>query len=208
MLNGVTIIDPARIDIRGDVQVGRDSIIDINCVLIGPTSIGGNVKIAPNCVISASDIGDDSHIHAHTVIENTVVGEQVNIGPFARLRPGTVLADDVKIGNFVETKNARLGKGTKASHLSYVGDAEVGSNTNIGAGVITVNYDGAYKHKTDIGDDVFVGSDSQLIAPIQIADGATIGAGSTITSNVEKDQLAISRGRQRQIDGWQRPRKD
>jgi bifunctional UDP-N-acetylglucosamine pyrophosphorylase/glucosamine-1-phosphate N-acetyltransferase len=208
MESGVTIIDPNRIDIRGDVQIGIDSVIDINAVIIGPTVIGSNVSIAPNCTITASEIGDNTRIHANTVIDQTKIGEFVNVGPFARLRPGTQLNNGVRIGNFVETKNAMLDKGAKVNHLSYVGDAVVGENTNIAAGVITCNYDGAYKHQTIIGKDVFVGSDSQLVAPIEIEDGATIGAGSTITSNVKKDQLAISRARQRLINGWKRPKKD
>lgn len=204
---GVTIIDPNRIDIRGDVSIGSDTVIDINVVLEGPSQIGSNVSIAPNCVISASEIGDNSHIHSNSVLDQVVIGEQVNVGPFARLRPGTRLGDQVRIGNFVETKNAQLDVGAKANHLSYVGDSTVGKNTNIGAGVITCNYDGANKHQTSIGDDVFVGSDSQLVAPVEIEDGATIGAGSTITSKVEKNRLAISRAKQRQIDGWKRPKK-
>ena len=205
MAAGVTILDPARIDIRGEVEVGSDTVIDINCVIEGPTKIGRNVKVSPNCVISASTIEDGSCIHPNSVIENAVIGSNVNVGPFARLRPGTELGDGVRIGNFVETKNATLAAGAKANHLSYVGDSTVGKNTNIGAGVITCNYDGAFKHQTRIGDDVFVGSDSQLVAPVEIADGATIGAGSTITGDVGKQQLAISRGRQRLIDGWKRP---
>ena len=208
MENGVTIIDPSRIDIRGEVSVGQDTVIDVNCVIQGPTQIGSHVQIAPNSCISASKIGDGCAIHANSVIENAVLGKNVNVGPFARLRPGTDLADDVRIGNFVETKNAKLDQGAKANHLSYVGDATVGAKTNIGAGVITCNYDGANKHQTTIGADVFVGSDSQLVAPVVIEDGATIGAGSTITSKVNKNQLAISRGRQRQIDDWQRPQKN
>ncbi len=208
MAEGVTLIDPARIDIRGEVEIGQDTIIDINTVIIGPTKIGRGVNIAPNCVISDSNIGDGSNIHANSVVEQTSIGESVNVGPFARLRPGTELGDEVRIGNFVETKNAKLATGAKANHLSYVGDATVGANTNIGAGVITCNYDGANKHQTKIGSDVFVGSDSQLVAPVEIAEGATIGAGSTITANVDKNQLAISRGRQRQINNWQRPKKE
>jgi len=183
-------------------------VIDINVVIEGPTTIGSNVHISANCVINASEIGDNAIIHSHTVIESAQLGEEVNVGPFARLRPGTKLNKKVKIGNFVETKNAVLDQGAKVNHLSYVGDATVGRDTNIGAGVITCNYDGAYKHKTTIGKNVFVGSDSQLVAPVEIEDGATIGAGSTITTNVEKDKLAISRGRQRQISGWQRPSKE
>lgn len=207
MDSGVTLLDPSRVDIRGEVEIGEDTIIDINVVIQGPTKIGSNVSIAPNCVITQSTLQDNVVVHANTVIENALLGKGVNVGPFARLRPGTELADNVKIGNFVETKNAQLATGAKVNHLSYVGDATIGRNTNIGAGVITCNYDGANKHKTIIGDDVFVGSDSQLVAPVSIADGATIGAGSTITSNVEKNQLAISRAKQRQIDGWQRPQK-
>lgn len=207
MASGVTMLDPNRVDIRGEVSIGPDTIIDVNVVIEGPTTIGRNVSIAPNCVITASHIADNVSIHPNTVIEQAELDQGVNVGPFARLRPGTKLSANVKIGNFVETKNAHLDKGAKVNHLSYVGDATVGRNTNIGAGVITCNYDGANKHKTTIGKDVFVGSDSQLVAPLEIEDGATIGAGSTITNKVKKDQLAISRGRQRQIDGWQRPTK-
>ena len=207
MAEGVTLMDPARIDIRGEVEIGPDTTIDINTVIVGPSKIGSNVNIGPNCMISASTIGNGTTIHANSVIESSSIHEQVNIGPFARLRPGTELLNKVKIGNFVETKNARLEAGAKVNHLSYVGDATVGQDTNIGAGVITCNYDGADKHKTDIGRDVFVGSNSQLVAPVVIGDGATIGAGSTITSDVEAQALAISRARQRKIQGWQRPEK-
>ena len=205
MRDGVTIIDPSRIDIRGLVSIGADTIVDVNCVIEGKTQIGSNVQIGPNCHIINSEIADGVQIYANTVIENAVVGARSHLGPFARLRPGSKLADGVKIGNFVETKNAQLSFGTKVNHLSYVGDAKVGENTNIGAGVITCNYDGANKHKTEIGKDVFVGSDCQLIAPVKIEDGATVGAGSTITSNVAEGVLAISRGKQREIKGWQRP---
>ncbi|MFQ3245590.1 MAG: bifunctional UDP-N-acetylglucosamine pyrophosphorylase/glucosamine-1-phosphate N-acetyltransferase [Arenicella sp.] len=207
MNNGVTIMDPARIDLRGDIEVGSDSVIDVNVVLQGRVRIGRNVTIAPNCIITDSILADNVTVHSNTVIEGSELGADVNVGPFARLRPGTKLADKVKIGNFVETKNAQLDVGAKVNHLSYVGDATVGSNTNIGAGVITCNYDGANKHKTTIGKDVFVGSNSQLVAPVEIEDGATIGAGSTITTKVEANKLAISRGKQRQIDGWTRPTK-
>ncbi len=207
MREGVTIIDPARIDIRGDVAIGEDTIIDVNVVIEGETTIGSDVKIAPNCVISNSTIANGVTIHANTVIENATIASGTQVGPFARLRPGTQLGENVKIGNFVETKNAQLSTGAKVNHLSYVGDATVGSNTNIGAGVITCNYDGANKHKTTIGADVFIGSDSQLVAPVIVHDGATIGAGSTITSEVSPEALAISRGRQRELKGWQRPKK-
>jgi len=207
MDGGVTIIDPARVDIRGEVEIEADTILDINVVIQGPTRIGSGVYVAPNCVIADSLIADGVNIHPNTIIESAELGQNVNVGPFARLRPGTKLANSVKIGNFVETKNAQLDEGAKVNHLSYVGDATVGSNTNIGAGVITCNYDGANKHKTTIGKDVFVGSDSQLVAPVEVHDGATIGAGSTITAKVEANKLAISRGKQRQIDGWKRPTK-
>ncbi len=205
MLSGVTIMDPERLDIRGDVNIGMDSVIDINVVISGNTTIGQGVTIYPNCVISDCQIGDGTVIFANTVLEQSSIGDNNQIGPFARIRPGSSLADDVKIGNFVETKKASIRHGAKVNHLSYVGDASVGQNTNIGAGVITCNYDGANKHQTVIGDNVFVGSDCQLVAPVEIGDGATIGAGSTITTNVNKDVLAISRGKQREIKGWQRP---
>ncbi len=207
MRAGVTIIDPTRIDIRGDVEIGEDSVIDVNVVIEGPCNIGKNVSIAPNCVIKSAKIHEGVTVHANTVIEDAEVCTGTQVGPFARLRPGTVLRENVKIGNFVETKNATLDSGAKVNHLSYVGDASVGSNTNIGAGVITCNYDGANKHKTKIGADVFVGSDCQLVAPITIEDGATIGAGTTVTSNVSANVLAISRTKQREISGWQRPQK-
>ncbi|RBP53605.1 bifunctional UDP-N-acetylglucosamine diphosphorylase/glucosamine-1-phosphate N-acetyltransferase GlmU [Arenicella xantha] len=205
MEQGVTLRDPSRIDIRGDVTIGADTIIDVNVVIEGPTHIGRHVTIAPNCIITASRIADSVKIHANTVIEQTEISSGANVGPFARLRPGTTIGENARIGNFVETKNSKLAEGAKVNHLSYVGDATVGRNTNIGAGVITCNYDGANKHQTTIGNDVFVGSDCQLVAPVEIEDGATIGAGSTITQHVGKNQLAISRGRQRQISGWQRP---
>ena len=202
---GVTIIDPARIDIRGEVSVEPDTIIDINVVLQGPTSIGRNCHIGANSFINACVIDDDVSVHPNCVIEQSKISSGANIGPFARLRPGTELAENVRIGNFVETKNAVIAAESKVNHLSYVGDAQVGRDTNIGAGVITCNYDGANKHKTIIGNEVFVGSDCQLIAPVEIQDGATVGAGSTITSKVGTKQLAISRAKQRLINGWQRP---
>lgn len=205
MKSGVTIIDPQRLDIRGDVSIGTDTIIDINNVIEGNCQIGSHVQIGPNCHIINSHIKDGVQIHANTVIENASVGANSQVGPFARLRPGSKLSEGVKIGNFVETKNATLATGSKINHLSYVGDASVGKNTNIGAGVITCNYDGANKHRTEIGENVFVGSDCQLVAPVTIEDEATIGAGSTITTSVSEGMLAISRGKQREIKGWQRP---
>ena len=176
-------------------------------MLQGPTNIGRNCYIGPNTVISASTIGEGVTVHPNCVIDQSKISRGVNIGPFARLRPGTDLSENVRIGNFVETKNASIAAESKVNHLSYVGDASVGQNTNIGAGVITCNYDGANKHQTLIGNDVFVGSDSQLVAPVEIEDGATIGAGSTITNDVGPQQLAISRAKQRMINNWQRPTK-
>ncbi len=202
---GVTLRDPARLDVRGDVHFGQDCMVDINVVLEGDVTVGDNVTIGPGCVIRNARIGDHSHIHPHSVIENSVLGRHCNVGPFARLRPHTELADNVRIGNFVEIKKSSLDEGAKVNHLAYVGDSSVGRQTNIGAGVITCNYDGANKHRTEIGNDVFVGSDCQLVAPVRIADGATIGAGSTITRNIDKPGLVVSRARQQTIPGWKRP---
>jgi bifunctional UDP-N-acetylglucosamine pyrophosphorylase/glucosamine-1-phosphate N-acetyltransferase len=204
---GVTLRDPARLDIRGSVECGRDVVIDINVILEGKITIGSDVKIGPNCVISNSTIGDGVTILANTVIDDAVIGAGSRIGPFARIRPETELAEETHIGNFVEIKKAVIGKGSKVNHLSYVGDAKVGQNVNIGAGTITCNYDGANKHLTEIGDNVFVGSDTQLVAPIKIGDGVTIGAGSTITKDVEADVLVLSRSKQQTITGWKRPTK-
>lgn len=208
MRQGVTLADPARFDLRGDLQCGQDVEIDVNVVLEGRVSIASGVRIGPNCVIRDSRIGPGVEILANSVIEGAEIGEGAHVGPFARLRPGTVLAAHSKIGNFVETKNAKVGEGSKINHLSYVGDAELGRDVNVGAGTITCNYDGANKHKTIIGDGVFVGSNSSLVAPVQLGEGATIGAGSTITKDVAAQQLAVARGLQRNIDGWQRPRKN
>ncbi len=205
MQTGVTLIDPARVDFRGDINIGEDTIIDVNVVIEGTCNIGANVDIAPNCVIIDSEIADNVIVHANSVIENAKISQHCTIGPFARLRPGSQLAENVKIGNFVETKNAQLETGAKVNHLSYIGDADIGENTNIGAGVITCNYDGANKHKTKIGSNVFVGSDCQLVAPVTVDDDATIGAGSTVTADVSKGVLAISRAKQREINSWQRP---
>ena len=207
MREGLTIRDPARLDVRGDVQFGPDCVVDINVILEGTISVGKNVVIGPNCVIRNCVIGDHCHVHANSVLENATLGEACEVGPFARIRPETTLANRVKIGNFVEVKKSSLGVGSKANHLAYVGDSTVGHNVNIGAGVITCNYDGANKSQTVIGDNVFVGSDVQLIAPVEIGDGATIGAGSTITRNVEPGKLALSRPKQKSIDNWRRPLK-
>ena len=205
MSRGVTVLDPDRLDIRGEVQVGRDCVLDINVVLEGPVSLGDRVTIGSSSVIQDSVIGDDVVVHPNCVIQHAVIGGFCRIGPFARIRPGTVLGKQVSVGNFVEVKNSKLDAGAKVNHLSYVGDSTVGRNTNIGAGVITCNYDGARKHRTEIGDEVFVGSNSQLVAPVKIETGATIGAGSTITSDVPERTLAVTRSRQRHLKGWQRP---
>ena len=207
MLSGVTLRDPARIDVRGKVVVARDVEIDINVILEGNISIACNVSIGPNCILKNCSIGEGTIIAANTVIEDSVIGKDCNIGPFARIRPGTVLEEEAKIGNFVEVKKSRIGKHSKVNHLSYVGDSTLGDGVNIGAGTITCNYDGVNKYKTLIGDNVFIGSNTALVAPVSIAAGATIGAGSVITRDVALNQLAIARGRQANIDGWQRPKK-
>lgn len=207
MLAGTTLMDPARFDCRGSVHAGTDCVIDVNCVFEGDVTLGNGVIIGPNCVIKNSSIGDGSVIHANSVIEEAKLNQNCVIGPFARIRPGCEFAAEVKVGNFVEVKKASVGRGSKINHLSYVGDAELGADVNIGAGTITCNYDGANKFKTVIADEVFVGSNSALVAPVTIAAGATIAAGSTVTQNVEKQQLAVARARQRNIDDWHRPQK-
>lgn len=208
LLQGVSLRDPKRLDIRGELTVGQDVAIDINVVFEGKVSIGNKVSIGPNCVITDSNIADNVEIKANSVIENAVIANDCAIGPFARIRPGSNLAAGVKIGNFVETKKVTIGAGSKVSHLTYLGDAKIGKDVNIGAGTITCNYDGVNKFVTEIDDGVFVGSNSSLVAPIYIGEKATIGAGSVISKNVEKDQLAIARGKQRNLDGWQRPTKN
>ncbi len=205
MLQGVKLYDPARIDVRGDLQVGSDVEIDIGCLFEGDVTLADNVKIGANCVIRNSSIGSDSVIKPMTSIDEAIVGHRVSIGPFARIRPGTECADEVKIGNFVETKKAKIGVGSKVSHLSYIGDTKMGARVNIGAGTITCNYDGVNKFQTIIEDDVFVGSDTQLVAPVRIARGSTIGAGSTITRNTPADRLTLSRSKQVTINAWKKP---
>ena len=207
MAQGVKLFDPARIDVRGEISVGRDVQIDVNCVFEGTVSLGDNVRIGANCVIRNTRIADASEIKPMTSIEDAIIGSNVSIGPFARIRPGTECDDDVKIGNFVETKKARIGKGSKVSHLSYIGDTEMGSEVNVGAGTITCNYDGVNKFKTIIEDGVFIGSDTQLVAPVRVARNATIGAGSTITHDVPADKLSLSRSKQVTLDGWSKPQK-
>ncbi|GAB2515192.1 bifunctional UDP-N-acetylglucosamine diphosphorylase/glucosamine-1-phosphate N-acetyltransferase GlmU [Microbulbifer agarilyticus] len=207
MTAGVTLLDPARLDVRGTLSCGADVSIDINCVFEGEVTLGDGVKIGPNCLLKNCQLAAGTVLEANSIIEDASVGEACTIGPFARLRPGTELANGAKVGNFVETKKAKIGLGSKVNHLSYVGDAEVGEGVNIGAGTITCNYDGVNKSKTIIGDGAFIGSNSALVAPVTIGSGATIGAGSTITREVSADELAVARGKQRNIGGWQRPTK-
>jgi bifunctional UDP-N-acetylglucosamine pyrophosphorylase/glucosamine-1-phosphate N-acetyltransferase len=204
MLAGATLADPLRVDIRGEVTVERDVFIDVNVVLIGHVHLGKRVKIGPNCLIRNSTIGADSEIHANCVLEYAVVGHSCRVGPFARLRPDAVLDRDVHIGNFVEVKNSRVGPGSKANHLSYLGDTTVGAAVNIGAGTITCNYDGANKWPTLIEDGAFIGSGSMLVAPVRIGAGATIGAGSTITESAADGKLTFTRARQTTIENWTR----
>ncbi|PKG75560.1 bifunctional N-acetylglucosamine-1-phosphate uridyltransferase/glucosamine-1-phosphate acetyltransferase [Shewanella sp. GutCb] len=205
MLEGANLRDPARIDIRGDVTVGMDVMIDINVIIEGKVIIGNNVTIGAGAILIDCEISDNAVIKPYSIIENAKVGVSASAGPFARLRPGAELKEDAHVGNFVEIKKAVLGKGSKAGHLAYIGDAQIGSGVNIGAGTITCNYDGANKFLTVIEDNVFVGSDTQLIAPVTIGKGATLGAGSTITKDVAADELVITRVKQRHISGWARP---
>lgn len=207
LLAGVSLRDPNRFDLRGEITHGKDVEIDVNVIIEGTVKLGNRVKIGAGCVIKNCVIGDDVEIKPYSVFEDAVIGEEAKIGPFARLRPGTELAAQTHIGNFVEVKKSQIGKGSKVNHLSYVGDSEIGANCNIGAGTITCNYDGVNKFKTVIGDDVFVGSDSQLVAPVTIAKGATIGAGTTVTKDIAENELVISRVPQRNIQGWKRPTK-
>lgn len=207
MHRGVSIMDPARFDLRGDLETDGDVLIDINVLLEGRVRIGSNVRIGANCCIRDTVIGDDVNILPNCVIENAVISNGCRIGPFSRIRPDTVLDENVHVGNFVEIKKSVLGKNSRANHLSYIGDSELGSNVNVGAGTITCNFDGARKHKTIIEDDVFIGSDTQLIAPVTIGAGATIAAGTTVTKDVASGTLAISRVEQKTVRKWKRPRK-
>ncbi len=207
MEDGVQIIDPARIDVRGHIQAGRDVCIDINVVLEGNVELGDRVSLGPGCLLKDCQLAAGTVVHAYSILEGVRTSGACEIGPFARLRPGTELAEGSRIGNFVEVKNTRMGEGSKANHLSYVGDAEVGDRVNIGAGTITCNYDGANKHLTRIEDDVFIGSDTQLVAPVTIGRGATIGAGSTISKDAPPGELTVSRAPQTTLPGWTRPQK-
>ena len=205
MLAGATLADPARIDIRGDIQVGRDVFIDINAVLIGKVHLAAGVKVGPNCVIANSKIGEGTEIFANSIIDHAIVAQKCRIGPFARLRPGTVMHAEVHIGNFVEVKNTEIGAGSKANHLTYLGDSRVGKDVNVGAGSITCNYDGANKWPTLIEDGAFIGSGTMMVAPVRIGAGATVGAGSTIASSTPDDKLVFERSHQIIKDNWKRP---
>jgi len=207
LATGVTVMDPTRVDIRGDISYGRDLTIDVNVVLEGQIKLGNNVSIGANCLIKDATLGDDVTLLPGTIIDGAVIGNAATIGPYARLRPGTVLADSVKIGNFVETKKAVMGNGSKANHLAYIGDATIGADVNIGAGTIFCNYDGVNKHTTTLGDNVFVGSNSVLVAPVELENGVFVAAGSVINRAVPSDNLAVGRAKQRNVTGWKRPAK-
>lgn len=208
MLAGVTLHDPARIDIRGPLSHGTDVVIDINVVFEGTNSLGSNVSIGAGCVLRNARIGDGVTVHPHSLIEGAQIAPGCSVGPFARLRPGTRMGEGAKIGNFVETKKADIGAHSKISHLSYVGDAVLGEDVNVGAGTITCNYDGVNKFETRIGDGAFIGSNTALVAPVTVGAHATVGAGSVITTTVPDDALAVARGKQRNIEGWKRPEKE
>jgi bifunctional UDP-N-acetylglucosamine pyrophosphorylase / glucosamine-1-phosphate N-acetyltransferase len=207
MLAGLTLADPARFDVRGAFTHGTDCFIDVNVLMEGTVKIGDRVRIGPNCVIRDTEIGDDTEVFPNCVLDSARIGARCNIGPFARFRPTSTLSDEVHVGNFVEVKNSTLAHGSKANHLTYVGDAQVGSRVNLGAGTIVANYDGANKHRTIVEDDVHTGSNSVLVAPITIGAGATVGAGSTVTKTVPPGKLTVARAKQVTIDGWQRPKK-
>jgi bifunctional UDP-N-acetylglucosamine pyrophosphorylase/glucosamine-1-phosphate N-acetyltransferase len=207
MRQGVSIADAMRLDIRGSLSCGNDVFIDINAVFEGQVTLGNGVSVGANCVLCDVSVADGSVIHPMSHVQGAVIGKDCSVGPYARLRPGTVLADGARIGNFVETKKANIGADSKVNHLSYIGDCDMGAEVNIGAGTITCNYDGINKHKTEIGKGVFVGSNSTLVAPLRIEEQGFVAAGSTVTSTVGKDELAVSRARQRNIKGWSRPDK-
>jgi len=207
MSKGLTIKDPSRFDCRGNLIFGKDCSVDINVVFEGENELGNNVLIAPNCIIKNAIIGDHTEIKASSIIENSIIGSHTTVGPFARIRPETKVGNYAKIGNFVEVKKSTIGDKSKVPHLSYVGDSSIGQDVNISAGVITCNYDGANKHQTIIEDGAFIGSDTQLIAPITVGKNATIGAGSTITQDAPSEKLTLSRKKQKTIDNWKRKKK-
>ncbi len=202
---GVTLMDPARLDVRGTLKCGRDVVIDVNCVFEGEVTLGDGVQVGANCVLRNASVAAGSRLDAFTLIDDAAVGEANRLGPFSRIRPGTTLARDVHVGNFVEIKNSQIDDGSKINHLSYVGDTTMGKKVNIGAGTITCNYDGANKHRTVIEDEVFVGSDTQLVAPVTVGKGATLGAGTTLTKDAPAGELTLSRAKQLTLNGWKRP---
>ena len=206
MSQGLHLVDPGRISVRGKLTVGKDVSVDVNCIFEGDVTLGNNTVIGANCIIRDTTIGDDTVIQPNTMLDGAQIANGCRVGPFARIRPGTQMADQVVVGNFVEVKKTRLGEGTKSSHLTYLGDAIIGSGVNVGAGTITCNYDGVNKHVTEIGDDVFIGSNTALVAPVTIGAGSTIAAGSTITKRVDDKSLAIARGRQKNLPDWKGPR--
>jgi bifunctional UDP-N-acetylglucosamine pyrophosphorylase/glucosamine-1-phosphate N-acetyltransferase len=205
--SGVTLADPGRIDVRGELECGRDVVIDVNCVFEGRVRLGDDVRIGPNCVLRNVSLAAGTVVHPFSLLEDAEVGANCRIGPYARLRPGAQLAQDVHIGNFVEIKASRIGAGSKANHLAYVGDSEVGARVNIGAGTITCNYDGVSKHRTIIEDECFIGSDATLVAPVRIARGSYIGAGSTISKDTPAGQLTVARAKQVSVPSWKPPKK-
>jgi bifunctional UDP-N-acetylglucosamine pyrophosphorylase/glucosamine-1-phosphate N-acetyltransferase len=207
MQQGVHLIDPNRFDLRGSLKCGQDVIIDVNVIIEGECELGDNVQLGAGCILKNTRIAAGTQVQAYSIFDNAIVGENTQIGPFARLRPGAKLANDVHIGNFVEVKNTSIGQGSKANHFSYLGDAEIGVECNIGAGTITCNYDGANKHKTVIEDQVFIGTNNSLVAPITIGQGATTGAGSTLTRDVAQHSLAVERSKQFEKANYQRPQK-
>src|SRR5574340_1005202 len=207
LAHGVTLADPARLDVRGRLFCGRDVGIDVGCIFEGDVTLGSNVQVGAYSIVRNASIADGTHIAPYSLIDDSEVGANCRIGPYARLRPGTRLHDEVHIGNFVEVKNSEIAQGSKANHLSYIGDSTVGSRVNVGAGTITCNYDGANKHRTVIEDDVFIGSGTMLVAPVTVGKGATIGAGSTITRSAPPGELSLSRSKQSTINGWKRPSK-
>jgi bifunctional UDP-N-acetylglucosamine pyrophosphorylase/glucosamine-1-phosphate N-acetyltransferase len=205
MLDGVTLLDPNRFDCRGNISVGSDVIIDVNCIFEGEVVLGDNVKIGANCIIKNTTLGYGTEVKANSMLDGAIIGELCDIGPFARVRPGTVMAKNAKLGNFVETKKTNIGIGSKVNHLTYVGDAEIGDGVNIGAGTITCNYDGVNKFKTQIKDGAFIGSNSSLVAPVTVGENSTVGAGSTVTADVPDEHLAVTRTKQRNLSDWKRP---